>query len=110
MIRWGQVIPVGSVVLIFVWAATKWTALGLAFQPELGRPCFALFGWPLYAPSRDQAGSPPSSPPERAIVSCTSTAPILMATRTWKGSGLGGWGENSNGRFGAQIGGWAGSS
>jgi type IV secretion system protein VirD4 len=49
-ILWGQVIVVCSVVLAFVWAATEWTAWQLAFQPELGRPWFELFGWPLYLP------------------------------------------------------------
>ena len=46
-ILWGQVLLVGAVVLAFVWAATEWTAWRLAFQPELGRPWFAPFGWPL---------------------------------------------------------------
>ena len=49
-ILWGQVLLVGAVVLAFVWAATEWTAWRLAFQPELGRPWFAPFGWLLYAP------------------------------------------------------------
>jgi type IV secretion system protein VirD4 len=49
-ILWGQVILVGAVVLTFIWAATEWTAWRLAFQPELGRPWFAVLGWPLYAP------------------------------------------------------------
>jgi hypothetical protein len=49
-IFWGQVLLVGAVVLIFVWAATEWTAWRLAFQCELGRPRFAVLDWPLYAP------------------------------------------------------------
>jgi type IV secretion system protein VirD4 len=49
-IFWGQVLLVGVVVLIFVWAATEWTAWRLAFQPELGQPWFAALGGPLYAP------------------------------------------------------------
>jgi type IV secretion system protein VirD4 len=49
-ILWGQVLLVCSVVLIFVWAATEWTAWQLAFQPQLGRPWFAIFGWPFYDP------------------------------------------------------------
>src|SRR5579862_7139773 len=49
-ILWGQVIVVCSVVLAFVWTATEWTAWQLAFQPELGRPWFELFGWPFYLP------------------------------------------------------------
>ena len=31
-------------------AATEWTAWQLAFQPQLGRPWFILFGWPVYQP------------------------------------------------------------
>jgi type IV secretion system protein VirD4 len=49
-ILWGQVILVAAVVLIFVWAATEWTAWRLAFQPELGPPWLTLLGWPVYAP------------------------------------------------------------
>ncbi|MDE2113038.1 MAG: conjugal transfer protein TraG [Alphaproteobacteria bacterium] len=49
-ILWGQVLLVGAVVLAFLWAATEWTAWQLAFQPELGRPWFAVFGWPFYKP------------------------------------------------------------
>jgi len=49
-ILWGQVLAVCSVVLAFVWAATEWTAWRLAFQPELGRPWFEMFGWPVYLP------------------------------------------------------------
>ncbi len=49
-ILWGQVILVGAVALIFLWAATEWTAWRLAFQPELGGPWLRIFGWPLYAP------------------------------------------------------------
>ena len=41
-ILWGQVILVGAVVLVFLWAATEWTAWRLAFQPELGRPWFSF--------------------------------------------------------------------
>ena len=49
-ILWGQVFVVTAVVLAFVWAATEWTAWRLAFQPQLGRPWFVLFGWPVYQP------------------------------------------------------------
>ncbi|MBL6851798.1 MAG: conjugal transfer protein TraG [Alphaproteobacteria bacterium] len=49
-ILWGQIIVVCLVVLAFVWAATEWTAWQLAFQPELGRPWFVLWGWPVYLP------------------------------------------------------------
>jgi type IV secretion system protein VirD4 len=49
-ILWGQVLLVCAVVLGFLWAATEWTAWQLAFQPQLGRPWFMLFGWPVYQP------------------------------------------------------------
>jgi type IV secretion system protein VirD4 len=49
-ILWGQVLLVGFVVLAFVWGATEWVAWRLAFQPQLGRPWFEVFGWPLYQP------------------------------------------------------------
>ena len=50
-ILWLQVLLVLSAALGFVWAATEWTAWQLAFQPQLGRPWFTLFGWPMYQPS-----------------------------------------------------------
>jgi type IV secretion system protein VirD4 len=49
-ILWGQVFAVCATVLIFLWAATEWTAWKLAFQPELGLPWFDIFGWPFYQP------------------------------------------------------------
>jgi type IV secretion system protein VirD4 len=49
-ILWGQVLAVSAVVLLFLWAATEWTAWQLAFQPELGPPWFAVLGWPVYQP------------------------------------------------------------
>src|SRR5271165_3622603 len=49
-ILWGQVLLVSFVVLAFVWGATEWVAWRLAFQPQLGRPWFEVFGWPLYSP------------------------------------------------------------
>ena len=49
-ILWGQILIVSLVALLFVWAATQWTAWRLGFQPELGEPWFSLFGWPVYAP------------------------------------------------------------
>ena len=36
-ILWGQVFAVSTAVLVFVWAATEWTAWRLAFQPQLGQ-------------------------------------------------------------------------
>jgi type IV secretion system protein VirD4 len=49
-ILWVQVLLVCASVLAFMWAATEWTAWQLAFQPQLGRPWFILFGWPIYQP------------------------------------------------------------
>ena len=49
-ILWGQVLLVSFVVLAFVWGATEWVAWRLTFQPQLGRPWFKAFGWPLYEP------------------------------------------------------------
>ncbi|MGP1394611.1 MAG: conjugal transfer protein TraG, partial [Inquilinaceae bacterium] len=49
-ILWGQILIVSLVALLFVWAATQWTAWRLGFQPELGEPWFAFFEWPVYIP------------------------------------------------------------
>ncbi|WP_019960588.1 conjugal transfer protein TraG [Woodsholea maritima] len=49
-ILWGQIIIVSAVALLFVWAATQWTAWRLGFQPQLGAPMTELFGWPIYPP------------------------------------------------------------
>ena len=49
-ILWVQILLVCASVLAFIWAATEWTAWQLAFQPQLGRPWFTLFGWPIYQP------------------------------------------------------------
>ena len=49
-VLWGQILIIGLVALLFVWAATQWTAWRLGFQPELGEPWFSLFGWPVYIP------------------------------------------------------------
>ncbi|WP_292894577.1 conjugal transfer protein TraG [Nitratireductor sp.] len=49
-ILWGQIVIVSAVALIFVWAATQWTAWRLGFQPQLGAPMAELFGWPVYPP------------------------------------------------------------
>src|SRR5882724_8887504 len=49
-ILWGQVLLVNAIVLAFIWAATELTAWRLGFQPQLGRPWFDLFGWPIYQP------------------------------------------------------------
>ncbi|HUZ73886.1 MAG TPA: conjugal transfer protein TraG [Stellaceae bacterium] len=49
-ILWVQVLLVCAAVLVFMWTATEWTAWQLAFQPQLGRPWFMLFGWPIYQP------------------------------------------------------------
>jgi type IV secretion system protein VirD4 len=49
-ILWVQILLVSASVLAFLWAATEWTAWQLAFQPQLGRPWFTLFDWPIYQP------------------------------------------------------------
>ncbi|MBN9559473.1 MAG: conjugal transfer protein TraG [Alphaproteobacteria bacterium] len=49
-ILWVQILLVCASVLAFMWAATEWTAWQLAFQPQLGRPWFTVFGWPMYQP------------------------------------------------------------
>ncbi len=49
-ILWGQILVVSLIVLATTWAATQWTAWQLGFQPQLGRPWFELFGWPVYYP------------------------------------------------------------
>jgi type IV secretion system protein VirD4 len=49
-ILWGQILVVSLIVLATTWAATQWTAWQLDFQPQLGRPWFELFGWPVYYP------------------------------------------------------------
>ena len=49
-ILWGQVLAVGLVAFLAVWASTEWTAWRLAFQPQLGRPWSTFAGMPLYAP------------------------------------------------------------
>ena len=49
-ILWGQILVVSLIVLATTWTATQWTAWQLGFQPQLGRPWFELFGWPVYHP------------------------------------------------------------
>ncbi|MGC2787151.1 MAG: conjugal transfer protein TraG [Roseiarcus sp.] len=49
-ILWGQLLVVSFVVLVFLWGATEWVAWRLAFQSQLGRPWFKVFGWPIYQP------------------------------------------------------------
>ncbi|MBD3773163.1 MAG: conjugal transfer protein TraG [Rhodobacteraceae bacterium] len=49
-ILWGQILVVCLIVLMTTWTATQWTAWQLGFQPQLGRPWFELFGWPIYYP------------------------------------------------------------
>src|SRR3546814_20760400 len=46
----GQILVVSLIVLVTTWTATQWTAWQLGFQPQLGRPWFELFGWPIYHP------------------------------------------------------------
>ncbi|HZF43957.1 MAG TPA: conjugal transfer protein TraG [Sphingomonadaceae bacterium] len=49
-ILWGQVLLVGIIALLFVWAATQWAAWRLGFQAQLGPPMGEVFGWPVYPP------------------------------------------------------------
>src|SRR3984957_13561348 len=50
-ILWGQIIVVSLVVLITMWAATRWVAWNLGYQPQLGQPWFELLpGVPAYLP------------------------------------------------------------
>ena len=49
-ILWGQILVVFLIVLVTTWSATQWTAWQLGFQPQLGRPWFELFSWPIYYP------------------------------------------------------------
>lgn len=46
----GQILVVLAIILAGIWAATQWAAASLAYQPELGRPWFGLFGVPVYHP------------------------------------------------------------
>jgi type IV secretion system protein VirD4 len=48
---WSQVLLVSAIALAFVWGATEWVAWRLAFQPQLGRLWFKLFGWAVYQPT-----------------------------------------------------------
>ena len=50
-ILWSQVLLVSAIALAFVWGGTEWVAWRLAFQPQLGRPWFGLFGWAVYQPT-----------------------------------------------------------
>jgi type IV secretion system protein VirD4 len=45
-----QIIVVFAIVLAGAWIATQWAAAELAYQPELGPPCFFAFGRPIYLP------------------------------------------------------------
>ena len=49
-ILWGQILAACLTALLFVWAATQWTAWRLGFQAQLGAPWFDLGGWPVYPP------------------------------------------------------------
>ncbi len=49
-ILWGQIVIVSLVALVFLQAATQWTAFRLGHQPALGAPLADLFGWPVYRP------------------------------------------------------------
>lgn len=49
-ILWGQIVAVAAIVVLAIWSATQWTAGALAYQPELGRPWFVLWSYPVYLP------------------------------------------------------------
>lgn len=46
----GQILIVFAIVIAGLWAATQWAASMLAYQPELGRPLFAIGHIPVYRP------------------------------------------------------------
>jgi len=46
----GTIITVLAIALGGMWFATEWAAWHLGFQPPLGNPWFALFGYPVYLP------------------------------------------------------------
>ena len=46
----GQILVVLAIITLSIWTATQWAAAQLAYQPELGRPWFALLGMPVYHP------------------------------------------------------------
>ena len=49
-ILWGQLVTVLAIIVATLWIATQWTAAALDYQPQLGPPWFAVFGWPVYPP------------------------------------------------------------
>ena len=49
-ILWGQILASCLTALLFVWAATQWTAWRLGFQTLLGPPWFEIGGWSVYPP------------------------------------------------------------
>jgi type IV secretion system protein VirD4 len=55
-ILWGQVLLVGTVVLAFIWAATKWTAWKLGFQSQLGPPGSSSSVGQSISPGRSSGG------------------------------------------------------
>lgn len=46
----GQILVVFAIVMAGLWLATQWAAAELAYQAELGRPWFIVFGHPIYRP------------------------------------------------------------
>jgi type IV secretion system protein VirD4 len=46
----GQILVVFAIVVVGIWTATQWAASALAYQSQLGSPCFLLFGHPIYRP------------------------------------------------------------
>jgi type IV secretion system protein VirD4 len=37
-VLWGQIVIVVAIVLVTMWAATRWVAWKLGYQPQLGQP------------------------------------------------------------------------
>ena len=58
-ILWGQIFLVCGVVVLFLWAATEWTAWQLAFQARLGQP------WCQMARKRDPGSASNRDPSGR---------------------------------------------
>ena len=48
----GQFSIVLLIIVLTMWGATQYVAHTLAYQPALGRPWFAVDGWPVYRPWR----------------------------------------------------------
>lgn len=51
-VLYGQVVATVSVALAGVWIATQSAASSLGYAPQLGRPWFEVYGYPVYQPWR----------------------------------------------------------